>query len=69
MTQTERMQHCATTLLPADKVNDGFVFEAGVCSAGAPLFVAQLQDAVLKRQRLAHLAAADGRAAFPNAHG
>lgn len=69
MAQKEQMQHCATSLLPADKVDDCFVFEAVVCSAGASLFVAQFQDAVLKRQRPAHLTTADGRAAFPNAHG
>lgn len=69
MTQIGQTQHSATSRLPADKVDDGFVFEAVVCSAGASLFVGQFQDVVLERQLPAHLTAADGRAGVPNAHG
>lgn len=69
MTQIEHMQPCVTSVLPADKVDDGFVLEAGVCSTDASLLVGQFQDIVLERQLPAHLTAADGRVAVPNAHG
>lgn len=63
------MQHHATSLLPADKVDDGFVFEAGVCSARASVLIGQFQDVVLERQLPAHLTTANGRGGVPNAHG
>lgn len=68
MTHIERPKHHAS-MLPANKVDDGFVLEAGVCGAGASILVAQFQDVVFKRQPLAHLTATDSRAGVPNAHG
>lgn len=55
-------------ILPADEVDDGFVFEVGVRRAGTSSFVRQLQDVILVGEFPARLAAVHHRAGSPNAH-
>lgn len=53
---------------PADEVDDGAVVQARVCCARASLFIRQLQNVILVRERLAHLTAADHSTALLYAH-
>lgn len=56
-------------VLPADEVDDGFVFEVGVCCAGTSSFIRQLQYVILVREFPAHLTAAHCSAGMLNTHG
>lgn len=50
-------------------MDDGCVFEVGVCSAGTSSFIRQLQYVILVREFPAHLTAAHCTAGILNAHG
>lgn len=47
------------SMVPADEVDEGFVFQGGVRSAGASSFVRQLHNVILVDEFPAHLTAAD----------
>lgn len=54
--------------VPADEVDDGVVFEVGVCWAGTSSFVRQLQNVVPVGEFPAHLTTAQRRRGILNTH-
>lgn len=55
-------------VLPADKVDDSFVCEGGICWAGISSFICELHHVILVWEFPAHLTAAHCSAGILNTH-